>query len=55
MSSQSSPPHSGCLEWNMEWKWNGLWNGLSKLEMPFRRLASPALPGISYLLGYKSA
>ena len=23
-------------------------------EMPFRRLASPALSGISYLLGYKS-
>ena len=24
-------------------------------KMPFHRLASPALPGINYLLGYKSA
>ena len=40
----------------MEW-YNGMYYGMDNLirKIPFRRLASPALPGISYLLGYKSA
>ena len=40
----------------MEWN-NGMDYGMDNQneKIPIRRLASPALPGKSYILGYKSA
>ena len=41
------------MEWNNGMDY-GIDNQNEKFEMAFCGLASPALPGISYLLGYKS-